>query len=77
MKKLLIRLLIALVIVVVLVVVAIGLFLDSAIKKGVETIGPQVTKVDVKVEGVSLLLLSGSGKVKGLVLGNPQGYQTV
>ena len=76
MKKILIRLLIALLIVVVLVVVAIGLFLDSAIKKGVETIGPQVTKVDVKVGGVSLSLLSGSGKVKGLVLGNPQGYQT-
>src|SRR6266581_9598716 len=76
MKKILIRLLIALVIVVALVVVAIGLFLDSAIKKGVETIGPQVTKVDVKVAGVSLSLLSGSGKVKGLVLGNPQGYQT-
>ena len=76
MKKILIRLLIALVVVVVLVVVAVGLFLDSAIKKGVETIGPQVTKVDVKVAGVSLSLLSGSGKVKGLVLGNPQGYQT-
>lgn len=76
MKKLLIRLLIALVVVVVLVVVAIGLFLDSAIKKGVETIGPQVTKVDVKLDGVSLSLLSGTGKVKGLVLGNPQGYQT-
>ena len=76
MKKILIRLLIALVMVVVLVVVAIGLFLDSAIKKGVETIGPQVTKVDVKLDGVSLSLLSGSGKVKGLILGNPQGYQT-
>ena len=76
MKKLLIRLLIALVVVVIIVVVAIGLFLDSAIKKGVETIGPQVTKVDVKLDGVSLSLLSGSGKIKGFVLGNPQGYQT-
>jgi uncharacterized protein involved in outer membrane biogenesis len=76
MKKLLIRILIALVVVVVIVVVAIGLFLDGAIKKGVERIGPQVTKVDVKLDGVSLSLLSGSGKVKGLVLGNPQGYQT-
>jgi len=76
MKKLLVRLVIALAIVVVLAVVAIGLFLDGAIKKGVEAIGPQVTKVDVQVAGVSLSLLSGSGKVKGLVLGNPQGYQT-
>ena len=65
MKKLLIGLLIALVVVVVIAVVAIGLFLDGAIKKGVETIGPQVTKVDVKLEGVSLSLLSGSGKIKG------------
>jgi Tfp pilus assembly major pilin PilA len=76
MKKLLIGLLIALVVVVVIAVVAIGLFLDGAIKKGVETIGPQVTKVDVKLEGVSLSLLSGSGKINGLVLGNPSGYQT-
>lgn len=76
MKKLLIRLLIALVVVVVIVVVAIGSFLDGAIKKGVESIGPQVTKVDVKLDGVSLSLLSGSGKIKGFVLGNPQGYQT-
>jgi len=76
MKKLLIRLVIALVVVVVIVVVAIGLFLDGAIKKGVETIGPQVTKVDVKLDSVSLSVLSGSGKVKGLILGNPQGFQT-
>jgi len=76
MKKLLIRLLIGLVVVVIIVVVAIGLFLDSAIKKGVETVGPKVTKVDVKLDGVSLSLLSGSGKIKGFVLGNPPGYQT-
>jgi len=76
MKKLLIRLLIALVVVVILVVVAISMFLDGAIKKGVEAIGPKIAKVDFKLDSVSLSLLSGSAKVKGLVVGNPEGYKT-
>jgi uncharacterized protein involved in outer membrane biogenesis len=76
MKKLLIRLAIALVVVVILVVVAVGLFLDSAIKKGVETVGPQIARVDIKLAGVNLSLLSGSAKIKGLVVGNPEGYTT-
>lgn len=76
MKKWIIRIVLALVIVVVVAVVAIGLSLDSAVKKGVETFGPQITKVDVKLAGVKLSLLSGSGSLKGLVIGNPQGYQT-
>jgi uncharacterized protein involved in outer membrane biogenesis len=76
MKKLIIRLLIALVVVVILAVVAVGLFLDGAIKKGVETFGPKLTKVDIKLQSVSLSLLSGSGTIKGLVVGNPAGYKT-
>ena len=76
MKKLIIRLLIALVVVVVLAVLAAGLFLDGAIKKGVETFGPKLTKVDIKLESVSLSLFSGSGTVKGLVVGNPEGFKT-
>lgn len=76
MKKILIRLLIALVVIIVLAVVGLGLFLDSAIKKGVETVGPQITKVDVKLDGVSLSFRAGSAKIHGLLVGNPEGYQT-
>lgn len=76
MKKLLFRLLIALVVLVILAVVAVSLFLDSAIRRGVETVGPMLTKVDVKLAGVSLSIFSGSGKIKGLVVGNPPGYKT-
>ena len=76
MKKILIRILIVLVILAVLAVVAVGFFLDGAIKKGVETIGPQLTKVDIKLDSVSLSILSGSGKIKGLVVGNPEGFKT-
>jgi uncharacterized protein involved in outer membrane biogenesis len=76
MKKLLIRGLIVIVILVVVAIVAIGLFLDGAIKKGVETIGPKITKVDVTLDGVSLSFRAGSAKINGLVVGNPEGYQT-
>lgn len=75
MKKFLIRGIIVLVVLIVVAVVAVGFFLDSIVKKGVETIGPEVTKVSVKLDGVSLSLLSGSGKIKGLVVGNPEGYK--
>lgn len=76
MKKILIGIALALVVIVVGAVVAGTLFLDGAIKKGVETFGPQLTRVDVKLDGVSLSLLSGSGSIKGLVVGNPEGYKT-
>jgi hypothetical protein len=76
MKKWIIRIGIAVLVLIVLVVVAVGLFLDAGIKKGIETVGPMVTKVDVKLAGVSLSLFSGSGKLKGLVVGNPEGYKT-
>lgn len=76
MKKILIRLAIVLVLLVIVAVVAVGLSLNSAIKKGVETVGPRITKVPVKLEGVSLSLFSGSGGIKGLIIGNPEGYKT-
>jgi uncharacterized protein involved in outer membrane biogenesis len=76
MKKLLIRVVFALVILVIIAVVAVGLSLNGAIKKGVETFGPQITKVDVKLDSVSLSLFSGSGAIKGLVIGNPEGYKS-
>jgi len=76
MKKWILRILLVLAVLFVVGVVALALSLDNAIKKGVEMYGPQLTKVDVKLAGVSLSLLSGSGSIKGLVIGNPEGYKT-
>jgi uncharacterized protein involved in outer membrane biogenesis len=76
MKKLIVRLVIVLVVVVILGVLAVGLALDGAIKRGVETIGPKLTKTDVRLGSVSLSVLSGSGTIKGLVVGNPEGFKT-
>jgi len=74
MKKWLIRIVIAVVILLVVGIVAAGLFLDKGIKKGVEVYGPQLTKVSIKLESASVLLFSGAGKIKGLEVGNPEGY---
>ena len=74
-RRLLIWTAIGLVVFVLLVALVIGLFLDSAVKRGVETVGPMLTKVPVKVDSVSLGVLSGSGRIKGLEVGNPQGFK--
>jgi uncharacterized protein involved in outer membrane biogenesis len=50
--------------------------LDRMIKAGVEAVGPEITGTTVKLDGVSLSLLSGQGRLKGLVIGNPSGFQT-
>jgi uncharacterized protein involved in outer membrane biogenesis len=76
MKKIIIGFSIAVVILAILGVVAVGLFLDTAVKRGVETVGPMLTKVDVKLDSVNLSLLSGGGKLKGLLVGNPSGYKS-
>jgi uncharacterized protein involved in outer membrane biogenesis len=76
MKKIIVRILIALVVVVILAVVGVGMFLGNIIKAGVETIGPKVTKVDIKLDSVSLSLLSGGGTIRGLVVGNPAGFKS-
>lgn len=56
--------------------VVVGLSLDGIVKRGVETVGPKLTKVDVKLDKVSLSLLSGGGQIGGLVVGNPEGFKT-
>lgn len=50
-------------------------FLGDIVKKGVETVGPKITQVTVNLDEVKLSLLAGTASVKGLAVGNPQGYQ--
>jgi uncharacterized protein involved in outer membrane biogenesis len=76
MKKVLLWAGVGILVLLIVVVVAVDLFLDKAIKSGVETLGPKYTKVDVTLDSASLSLLSGAGTIKGLVLGNPEGYTT-
>ena len=57
-------------------VVAIGLSLNGRHQERRETFGPQAAGVPVTLDSVSLSLFSGSAALKGLVVGNPEGYKT-
>ena len=76
MKKLFIRLLFVLALVVIVAIVWVHFFLDGTIKRGVETYGPKLTKVEIKLDGVNLSLLSGACKMKGFFMGNPEGFKS-
>ena len=53
-----------------------GLYLDRAIKTGIETIGPKITGTAVSLDRVNISVPTGNGRVKGLVVGNPKGFHT-
>lgn len=74
MKKKLISLAVVLVVLLLVGLVAVGLSLDKLVKQAVVTVGPAITKVDVKLDKVDLSLLSGTGALQGFSLGNPEGY---
>lgn len=52
------------------------LSLDRIVHKSVETVGPALTKVEVKLKDADLSPFSGSGKLQGLLVGNPPGFTT-
>ena len=76
MKKIILILGIVIVVVVVAGVLVVGTHLGDIIKAGLETVGPRVTQTPLTVNAVNVSLLGGSAAVKGLVLGNPEGYKT-
>jgi len=76
MKKIIIRIALVLVVLLFVAIVAVFLSLNSIVKKGVETVGPEVTKVKITLGGVSISPLSGSGRLSDLFVGNPEGFKT-
>ena len=50
--------------------------MGSAVEAGVETYGPEVTQTSITLESVELSAFSGSGSISGLVVGNPDGFNT-
>jgi hypothetical protein len=76
MKKIFVKMILVLLAIVILLVLAGYFWMNSIVKKGIELAGPKFAKVETQVDGVSLSLFSGKGSLSGLVVGNPQGYQT-
>jgi hypothetical protein len=77
MKKVLLFGAIGIVLLAVIGLVVFVAYLDAMVKAGIETVGPKITGTTVTVESVKLLFLTGEGRIKGLVIGNPKGYQSL
>lgn len=57
----------------------VGLSLNALVKGGIETMGPRILGVPVTLEDVDVTLLSGTSMhagLTGLVVSNPEGYET-
>jgi uncharacterized protein involved in outer membrane biogenesis len=76
MKKIIIGIVVTLAVLVVIVLTVVYFSLNSIVKKGVETVGPQMTKVEVRLGAADLSPFSGSGSLSQLFVGNPDGYKT-
>jgi hypothetical protein len=74
-KKILIGIGIGLLVLIVLAVIVVGLFLGKIVKAGMETLGPKITQTTLTVDAVDVSMLTGSARVKNLVLGNPEGFK--
>ena len=61
---------------VIVAVIAFHFLLNSVIKKGIETLGPKVTQTSITLEKVKISPFSGSGEIRGLAIGNPEGFET-
>ena len=61
-----------------LVAVAVAgfLFLGTIVKAGVEKVGPIITKVPITLDGATISVFSGSGQLKGFVMGNPEAFKS-
>lgn len=74
------KLLLGLILLIVIAAAAIFFFgssaLNKGIKSGVETYGPRVTQTPVTLDSVRISVFSGSGSLKELKVGNPEGYKS-
>jgi uncharacterized protein involved in outer membrane biogenesis len=75
MKKAFICISIGVVALIVVALVASIFFLGRIVKKGVETVGPRVAMVEVKLDSANVWLLPGRAQLRGLSIGNPPGYK--
>ncbi len=76
MKKWIFRIVAVVIVVMVIAAVFVFINLNSIVKKGVETVGPQLTKVDVRLGAAKLSPMNGNGELSKLFVGNPEGFKT-
>ncbi len=60
----------------VIALVAIGFFINPIITKGVNSIAPKITGTKVELASTNVSMLTGGGHLKGLFVGNPEGWKS-
>jgi hypothetical protein len=76
MVKILIRIIGVVVVLAIVILVVVMFQLGTIIKTGVEKFGPQFTGTTVTLEKAIVRPITGKAMMKGLVVGNPEGYKT-
>lgn len=76
MKSTLVKVIVGLLLIAVIAAIGLFLSLNSIVKNGVTAFGPEVIKAPIQLDGVSISAFSGAGEIRGLVVGNPEGFKT-
>ena len=76
MLKNLIGVAVGLAVIALVVMIVVASRLDRIIKHAVETYGPEATGTSVTLEVADVSIWSGEGSLKGLVIGNPEGFES-
>lgn len=63
-------------VVLIAVIVVFYFAFNSIVKNGIEAVGSKVLGADVILQKVNISLISGKGQLKGLLIGNPEGFQS-
>ena len=72
--KVILGILVAAVVVVAIVIVIALQNINGIVKTAVETVGPEVTKTEVRLSEVDIVLTEGKGALRGLTIANPSGF---
>lgn len=70
------RIAVGLLLILVLIVAGVIFYGGTLIQQGVEKVGPMITKVDVTLDKALFYPLRGYAGLKGLTVGNPEGFET-
>ncbi len=66
----------AVIVLVAVAIVYIGASVDGLVKDGIEKYGSRILKAEVRVGSVEISPKSGRGSLRGVFIGNPEGFET-
>jgi hypothetical protein len=75
-RKLVVSAVVLVVLLALLLFVAVQFLLGRGVKMAVEEMGPRITQTDVTVDDVRISPLGGRVEIQGLIVGNPEGFNT-